>query len=63
MTLSPSDTVRLKPDYPTKVSHKKGKIIAKAGDTAKVISVHHETIIVELLNKERISVDIKYLEK
>lgn len=47
--------------YPTKVSHKKGKIIAKAGDRVRLFSDHVEVWIVELKNKDRISVPTKYL--
>lgn len=48
-------------DYPTKVSHKSRKVIAKAGDKVKIISDHNEATIVELSNGERISVQSKYL--
>lgn len=52
----------LSKDYPTKVSHKSRKIIAKAGDKVKVIAWHVDVAIVELTNKERISVHEKYLQ-
>lgn len=55
------DTVIIKPDYPTKVSHKKGAILAKAGDKVKVIADHNGVMIVETEKKERISIETKYL--
>lgn len=53
---------QLSKDYPTKVSHKKGKIIAKAGDFVTLFSDHNDVWVVELSNKERISVPTKYLQ-
>lgn len=53
----------LSKDYPTKVSHKKGKVIAKAGDKVRIISDHMGVMIVEhTKNKERFSVNEKYLK-
>lgn len=55
------DTKKLSKDYPTKVSHKKGKVIAQAGDAVKLFADHNDVWIVELKNKDRISVQTKYL--
>lgn len=55
------ETKTLSKEYPTKVSHKKGKVVAKAGDKVKLFSDHNDVWIVELSNKERISVQTKYL--
>lgn len=52
---------RLSKDYPTKVSHKKGVVIARAGDEVRLFACHVDVWIVELKNKERISVQTKYL--
>lgn len=48
--------------FPTKVSHKKGTIIAKAGDKVKLISLHGELAIVETGKGDRMTVDKKYLQ-
>lgn len=55
------ETKILSKDYPTKVSHKKGVIICRAGDKVKLFADHQNVWIVELNNKNRISVETKYL--
>lgn len=56
MTLTPSDTVRLKQD---KVVGK--KTIAKKGDTVTIVAIHDEVLIVE--GNERFSVRVEVIEQ
>lgn len=57
------DKMQIVVGYPTKVSHKKGKIIAKTGDIVTLFADHVDVWIVELSNKERISIETKWLSK
>lgn len=57
------DKMQIAPGYPTKVSHKKGKVIAKTGDIVTLFADHSDVWIVELKNKERISIETKWLSR
>lgn len=48
--------------FPTKVSHKKGTIIAKAGDKVKLISLHGELAIIETGKGDRITIQKHFLQ-
>lgn len=56
------DKMQIAPGFPTKVSHKKGKVIAKTGDIVTLFADHSDVWIVELKNKDRISIPTKYLQ-
>lgn len=57
------DKVQIIEGFPTKVSHKKGKVLAKSGDVVTLFADHNDVWIVELSNKERISIETKWLSK
>lgn len=52
----------LSKDFPVKVSHKKGRVIAQAGDKVTLFADHTDVWIVELKNKDRISIPTKFLQ-
>jgi hypothetical protein len=57
------DKMQIKVGYPPKVSHKKGKVIAKAGDIVTLFASHIDVWIVELQNKDRISIPTVWLSQ
>lgn len=56
------DKMQIAPGFPTKVSHKSRKVIAKTGDIVTLFADHSDVWIVELKNKDRISIPTKYLQ-
>lgn len=57
------DKMQIAPGYPAKVSHKYRKVIAKTGDIVTLFADHSDVWIVELKNKERISIETKWLSR